>query len=85
MDRFGDARSHGAHAVAGVEKQDHVERLLVVSAVNDGLVESVVGDAKAVAAQIAHRTTGDAKLGVDTHERDIASEDGLILKRQRQS
>jgi hypothetical protein len=46
--------------------------------------ESVVGDVKAVAVQIVHRTAGGANLGVNTHERDVGSKDGLILKQQRQ-
>jgi hypothetical protein len=84
MGRFGDARYHGAHAVAGVEEQDHVERLFVVSEVADGLIEPVVDDSKAVAFQIAHRAAGGANFGIDTHERDVASNDELILKQQRQ-
>jgi hypothetical protein len=46
--------------------------------------DSVVLDAKAVAAQVAHWTTPGTDLGVDTHERDVAANGGLILKQQRQ-
>ncbi len=61
----------------GVEEQDHVEPLFVVSEVDDGLIEglieSVVGHVKAVSVQIVYRTAGSTNLGVNTHERDVAS------------
>lgn len=74
-------RYHRPHTVAGIKEQDYVKRL---SEVDEVLIEAVVGDAKAVAAQIGYRTAGGSNLGVDAHQRHVASKDCLVLNEQRQ-
>jgi hypothetical protein len=81
---FGYTCDHRAHAGAGVEQQNDVERLLFMAEVHNVPGPSAIRYPEALPRQIVDRATYRSDLGVQTDQSDIAAKNRLVLNEQPQ-
>jgi hypothetical protein len=84
MPGLGHTPDHGAHAGAGVEEQNYIQRFFLVPKIQDCLRLPAFGYQKALLFKIVDEPAPLTDFRVHMHQRNIAAEGRLILSEQEE-